>query len=307
MQIRELLDELLTSLETGPLISAVRHFEAKPAVFAPFPSALDPRIVEALKPAASSSSTRTRREAFETAAGRARGRRHPHRERQEPLLPPAGAASALAREPDARALYLFPTKALARDQEDGAARAHARGAARHRRGRLRRRHAGRRAARGPRARPTSCSPTRTCSTRASCRTTPLGAPLPEPPLRRRSTSCTPTAASSARTWPTCCGGCERVARFHGSSPAFICATATIGNPREHAARLLGRRDGGARAAESGAPHRRAPVFLYNPPVVNAELGIRASYLRARSKLAARSGAAEGPHHRLRPVAQRASR
>ena len=36
MQIRELLDELLTSLETGPLITAVRHFEAKPAVFAPF-------------------------------------------------------------------------------------------------------------------------------------------------------------------------------------------------------------------------------------------------------------------------------
>src|SRR5258707_7597495 len=49
MQIGELLDELLTSLETGPLISAVRHFEAKPAVFAPFPSSLDPRIVEALK------------------------------------------------------------------------------------------------------------------------------------------------------------------------------------------------------------------------------------------------------------------
>src|SRR5258707_7526928 len=49
MQIRELLDALLTSLETGPLISAVRHFEAKPAVFAPFPSSLDPRIVEALK------------------------------------------------------------------------------------------------------------------------------------------------------------------------------------------------------------------------------------------------------------------
>ena len=35
----------------------------------------------------------------------------------------------------------------------------------------------------------------------------------------------------------------RVARFHGSNPAFLCATATIGNPREHAARILGvRRD-----------------------------------------------------------------
>ena len=49
MQVRELLDALLTSLETGPLITAVRHFDAKPAVLAPFPSSLDPRIVEALK------------------------------------------------------------------------------------------------------------------------------------------------------------------------------------------------------------------------------------------------------------------
>jgi hypothetical protein len=48
MLLRELLDELLTSLETGPLITALRHFEARPAVFAPFPSSLDPRIIESL-------------------------------------------------------------------------------------------------------------------------------------------------------------------------------------------------------------------------------------------------------------------
>ena len=40
MPLRELLDELLTSLETGPLISAYRHFDARPAVYAPFPSSL---------------------------------------------------------------------------------------------------------------------------------------------------------------------------------------------------------------------------------------------------------------------------
>ena len=33
---------------------------------------------------------------------------------------------------------------------------------------------------------------------------------------------------------------QRVARFHGSSPVFIFASATIGNPQEHAARMLGR-------------------------------------------------------------------
>jgi len=32
---------------------------------------------------------------------------------------------------------------------------------------------------------------------------------------------------------------RRIARFHGSDPRFICATATIGNPAEHAARLIG--------------------------------------------------------------------
>ena len=32
---------------------------------------------------------------------------------------------------------------------------------------------------------------------------------------------------------------RRIARFHGANPTFVCATATIGNPREHAARLLG--------------------------------------------------------------------
>ena len=49
MPLGELLDELLTSLETGPLISAYRHFDPRPAVYAPFPSFLDPRILEALK------------------------------------------------------------------------------------------------------------------------------------------------------------------------------------------------------------------------------------------------------------------
>src|SRR5262252_5303137 len=49
MPIQELLDELLTSLETGPHITAVRQFEARHAVFAAFPSSLDPRLVESLK------------------------------------------------------------------------------------------------------------------------------------------------------------------------------------------------------------------------------------------------------------------
>ncbi len=74
----------------------------------------------------------------------------------------------------------------------------------------------------------------------------------------------------------------RVARFHGASPVVIGATATIGNPREHAARLFGRPPGAHEMEllnESGAPSGERRVFLFNPPVVNEELGIRASYVK----------------------------
>jgi DEAD/DEAH box helicase domain-containing protein len=78
----------------------------------------------------------------------------------------------------------------------------------------------------------------------------------------------------------------RIAKFHGSHPVFICATATIGNPREHAARLLGvREDEIVLADRSGAPQCDRRFFFFNPPVVNAELGIRASYLKSAVMLA----------------------
>jgi DEAD/DEAH box helicase domain-containing protein len=79
----------------------------------------------------------------------------------------------------------------------------------------------------------------------------------------------------------------RVARFHGSRPQLIGATATIGNPREHAARLFNvREDEVELIEESGAPRGDRRFFLFNPPVVNAELGIRASYVKQAVSLAA---------------------
>lgn len=80
---------------------------------------------------------------------------------------------------------------------------------------------------------------------------------------------------------------RRVAAFHGASPTFICATATIGNPREHAARLLGvAPDSIELVDDSGAPRNTRRVLLYNPPIVNAELGMRASTLKAAVYLTA---------------------
>ncbi len=80
---------------------------------------------------------------------------------------------------------------------------------------------------------------------------------------------------------------QRIARFHGSDPIFIGATATIGNPREHAARLFGMKESEVDLVnESGAPRGERRFFLFNPPVVNAELGIRASYVKQSVMLAA---------------------
>jgi DEAD/DEAH box helicase domain-containing protein len=77
---------------------------------------------------------------------------------------------------------------------------------------------------------------------------------------------------------------ERVARFHGASPRYLLASATIGNPGEHATRMVGRPV--ELVNENGAPQGARRVVLYNPPVVNAELGIRQSYIKASAQLTA---------------------
>jgi DEAD/DEAH box helicase domain-containing protein len=74
----------------------------------------------------------------------------------------------------------------------------------------------------------------------------------------------------------------RVARFHGGEPRFVFASATIGNPAEHASRMLGRPV--TLVSRSGAPRSARRVMVYNPPVVNAELGIRASYIKSAVRL-----------------------
>lgn len=77
---------------------------------------------------------------------------------------------------------------------------------------------------------------------------------------------------------------QRVARFHGANPTFLFTSATIGNPQEHASRLLGRPV--ELVAASGAPTGPRSFMLYNPPVINAELGIRASYIKSAVALSA---------------------
>jgi DEAD/DEAH box helicase domain-containing protein len=76
---------------------------------------------------------------------------------------------------------------------------------------------------------------------------------------------------------------KRICAFYGSSPRFILTSATIGNPAELAERLIEEpvqlvdQDGAAR----GARH----FLLYNPPVVDQALGIRRSALLESVRLA----------------------
>jgi DEAD/DEAH box helicase domain-containing protein len=76
---------------------------------------------------------------------------------------------------------------------------------------------------------------------------------------------------------------RRIANFYGSSPQFICCSATIANPGELAGRLI---ESDVEVLDgNGAPAAEKIFVLYNPPVVNRHLGIRRSYIHETSRLA----------------------
>src|SRR5256714_8978441 len=78
---------------------------------------------------------------------------------------------------------------------------------------------------------------------------------------------------------------KRICAFYGSRPTFICASATIANPRELAERLL-EEDGIALVDRSGAPRGERRLVFYNPPLINRELGMRRSSLLEGKRIAA---------------------
>ncbi|HEY6267712.1 MAG TPA: DEAD/DEAH box helicase [Candidatus Acidoferrum sp.] len=76
---------------------------------------------------------------------------------------------------------------------------------------------------------------------------------------------------------------RRIARFYGRDPQFICCSATIANPGDLASRLL---ESDVEVLNSnGAPAAEKTFVFYNPPVVNRALGIRRSYINESSRVA----------------------
>jgi DEAD/DEAH box helicase domain-containing protein len=76
---------------------------------------------------------------------------------------------------------------------------------------------------------------------------------------------------------------KRITRFYGCNPQFIFSSATIANPGDLAARLIG--DEVQLLDGNGAPSAEKYFVFYNPPVVNRFLGIRRSYINETWRVA----------------------
>src|SRR3989449_4677235 len=78
---------------------------------------------------------------------------------------------------------------------------------------------------------------------------------------------------------------KRICEFYGARPLFVCASATIRNPRELATRLL-EEENIALVDRSGAPRGERRLVFYNPPLVNRDLGVRRGSLLEGRRIAA---------------------
>jgi DEAD/DEAH box helicase domain-containing protein len=77
---------------------------------------------------------------------------------------------------------------------------------------------------------------------------------------------------------------KRVCRFYGSQPQFILTSATIANPQALAERLIEKPV--AVIDQDGSPHGERHFLVYNPPFIDRKLGIRQSSLMEGTQLAA---------------------
>ena len=91
---------------------------------------------------------------------------------------------------------------------------------------------------------------------------------------------------------------KRVAAFYGAKPQFILCTATISNPREMAEKMI--EEPVTLVDDNGAPRGEKYIVFHTPPVVNEYLGIRRSYVNEARRVAAHFPQARPPDDRFRP-------
>ena len=76
---------------------------------------------------------------------------------------------------------------------------------------------------------------------------------------------------------------QRICSFYGSSPSFICCSATIANPQQLASQLIQRRV--TLVDDDGSPRGERHIILYNPPLVDAAHGVRRNLILEASTVA----------------------
>jgi DEAD/DEAH box helicase domain-containing protein len=75
---------------------------------------------------------------------------------------------------------------------------------------------------------------------------------------------------------------KRLARYYGANPQYLLTSATIANPVELANRLI--EEQVILIEEDGSPRGPRHFLIYNPPLVNEDLGIRVSSIQESVRL-----------------------
>src|SRR5262245_20842617 len=269
--------ELQKTFASEPVVTALRHFPALPARYADFPEALDARLLEVLRARGVERLYTHQREAFDAA-----------REGRDTVVvtPTASGKTlcynlpvldAILKDSDARALYLFPTKALSQDQlaelhgsvealgadigtftYDGDTPQDARKAIR------------------ARAHVVVTNPDMLHKGILPHHTkwVKLLENLRYVVVDELHTLRGVYGSHVANLFRRL----ARLCAFYGSRPQFLCSSATIGKPQQLAAALTGREM--TLSGASGAPPREECVAGCHPPVVNRQPGSRKSSLNA---------------------------
>jgi len=267
--------EIERTLGAEPVLAALRRYPAQDARYADFPEDLDPRLRDVLLRRGVERPYTHQREAYDAA----RAGRH------AVVVTPTASGKTLCynlpvldtilKDPDARALYLFPTKALAQDQlaelyglietlgadigtftYDGDTPQDARKAIRARAHIV---------VTNPDMLHKGILPHHTKWVKLFEN---LRYVIVDELHTHRGVYGSHVANIFRRL--------RRLCDFYGSKPQFLCSSATIGNPKELAEALTGREM--TLIDQSGAPRGERYFALYNPPVVNRQLGIRRSAL-----------------------------
>ncbi len=276
------IEELLADPEIAPSIVHVEREAPREAIWADMPDDLDPRLAAALSRRGIDRLYSHQRAAWDrvklggnvvvvtpTASGKT-------------LCYNLPVADRLLRDPEARALYLFPTKALSQDQQaelneltlsgdlglkvftyDGDTPDSLRAAAR---------DTGRIVISNPDMFHTGILPNHPKWIRFF---TGLRYVIVDEMHAYRGVFGSHVANVLRRL--------KRVAAFYGANPQFILSSATIGNPVELATKLVG--DKVEAITENGAPRGGRILVFYNPPLVDEVQGIRKSTATESEKLA----------------------